>query len=115
MATKADIRENAAENLGILGEGTMLPSYATGDLNQAISEVYNTLDALDLVSWEETDDVPAEFAWAIAMLVADARATKYKVPPDTYQRIKLESADAMRLIRRLAARRKVGQTQIESF
>ena len=121
MATQAQIRQTAAENLGILGEGTVLPSYATGDLNNAISEVYNILRKLNLVSWASTDSVPDEYAAPFAMLVADQRKTKYQIPDSRYMRVMAEGwgqnmdGQAVKMIKLLNAKQKLGVTQIESF
>lgn len=115
MATNAQIRTTAAENLGILGEGETLPSYESNDLDQAITEVYNELQSLNLTTWASTSNVPDQYARSFAMLVAEARAVKYQVPNDRYQRIKLERMEAMHLFRELQARSKLGQTEIEYF
>lgn len=121
MATAAQIRDTAAENLGKLGEGQTMSAYMTDDLTQAAAEVYAELQALGLTTWDETSDVPDQYAQSFAMLVAEARAVKYKIPDAQYQRIKLEGwganedGIAIRKIRRLQARSKQGQTQIENF
>ena len=115
MATAIQIRETAAENLGILGEGETLPSYETADLDQAYTEVYKELQGLDLTTWAESADVPDQYARSIAMLVAEARGVKYQIPDNRYQRIKIESIEAIAMIRKLQARAKMGQTEIENF
>ena len=115
MATTAEIRDTAAENLGILGEGETLPSYETNDLDQAYTEVYAELQALDLATWSETAEVPDQYARHIAMLVAESRAVKYQIPDNRYQRIKFEKIEALAKIRELQARSKMGQTEIENF
>ena len=115
MATPAQIRETAAENLGILGEGETLPSYEINDLNQAATEVYAELQALNLTTWAEDANVPDQYAKSFAMLVAEARAVKYQIPDSRYQRIKLEGQEALSRIRELQARSKMGQTEIENF
>lgn len=115
MATDAQIRETAAENLGIVGEGESLPSYEADDLDQAYIEVYNELQGLRLTTWASTADVPDQYARSVAMLVAEARAVKYQVPDARYQRIKMEAVEAMRMIRKLQANDIMGQTEIEDF
>lgn len=121
MTTQAEIRNLAAENLGKLGEGQILESNVSGDLDKAISEVYNILRRMNLVSWAATDDVPEEYAGAFAMLVADQRKTKYKVPDNHYVRITAEGfgpafdGKAIKMIRRLQSKQKVVQTRIENF
>ena len=121
MATATQIRETAAENLGILGEGETLPSYETADLDQAYTEVFKELQTLNLTTWAESANVPDQYAASVAMLVADQRAVKYQVPDNRYIRIKTEgwgsdmNGAAINKIRRLQARAKMGQTEIENF
>lgn len=122
MATAIQIRETAAENLGILAlEGETLDSAKVADLDQAYIEVYNELQGLDLTTWGATEDVPDKYAKSVAMLVAEARAVKYQVADAKYQRIKIEGSGingdgaAMRMIRRLQAAAKMGTTEIENF
>jgi len=115
MATSQQIRETAAENLGILGEGQTLRAYETADLNQAIEEIYNELQAKNLITWSSGADVPDQYARSFAMMVAEARAVKYQIPDERYQRIKLEKIEAMHLFRELQARGKLGVTEIENF
>ena len=115
MATNAQIRTTAAENLGILGEGETLPSYESNDLDQAITEVYNELQSLNLTTWASTSNVPEQYARSFAMMVAAARAMKYQIPEDRYKRIQYETDRGMHLFRELQARSKLGQTEIEYF
>jgi len=115
MATAQQIRQTAAENLGILGEGETMPSYETADLNQAYVEVYAELEALDLAAWDYANNVPDRFAHSVSMLVAESRAVKYQVPNDRYERIKLEAQAAMNKIRKLQTRSKFTQTEIENY
>ena len=115
MATSAQIRTTAAENLGILAEGETLPSFEVGDLNQAITEVYNELRRMNLVTWASTDAIPDEFARSFAMMVAESRAVKYQVPTERYQRIKVEAMEATMRFRALQAKQKIIQTPIEYF
>lgn len=115
MATAQQIRETAAENLGILGEGETLPSYESDDLDQAYIEVYKELEGLNLTAWAQASNVPDQFARSVSTLVAEARAVKYQIPDNRYQRIKFEAVEAMSMIRKLQERAKMGQTEIENF
>jgi len=121
MATSTQIRQTAAENLGIRGEGQTMPSYEVADFDQAITEVYGMLRQLNLVTWASTDNVPDEVASPFAMLVACERAIKYKIPDNHYMRVLSEGwgqnmdGKAIKMIRRLYAKQKLGQTQIENF
>ena len=121
MATQQQIRDTAAENLGIVGEGETLPSYETADLDTAYLEVYAILQRDDLAAWSLVDDVPNEFSGAVSMLVAGQRVTKYQVPPERYARIVSEGwgqnndGQAIKTIRRLQAPTKVSVTRMEDF
>ena len=115
MATLAHVRQNAAENLGILGEGETLPSYESNDMAEAYNEVYAELQADELTTWSSTANVPDQYAWSVAMLMAQARAVKYKVPADRYQQIKQEAFEAITKIRAIMMKNQMGQTKIESF
>ena len=115
MATIAQIVETAAENLGIVGEGEVLPSYETSDLTQAYTEVYAVLQALNLTAWSSTAIIPDQYAKAVGILVAEARAVKYQIPDNRYHRVKLEAIEAVHSIRELQAPAKMGQTEIENY
>lgn len=115
MATKQQIRETAAENLGILGEGETLPSYESDDIDQAYIEVFNELQALNLTAWPITGDIPDQYARSIAILVAEARVIKYQKSDQIYNRIRAEKEVALARIRELQAKPKLGQTEIENF
>lgn len=115
MATLAQIREGAAENLGILAEGEELPSYESADLGRAYTELYSELEILGLTNWSQTANVPDQYSWAITILTAEKRAVKYRVPAERYQQIKLEANQALALLRKLLVRSKLGQTKIENF
>jgi hypothetical protein len=121
MATKIQIREYAAETLGILGEGETLPSYEADDLDQAYDRIYEELQGLGLAPWASTADIPDKYASSVAMLVAEACAVKYQIPDNRYQRIKLEGkgvsldGQAIKMLRKLQAVEIMGQTRIENI
>ena len=115
MATLAQIRQTAAENLGIHGEGETLPDYESDDMGQAYNEVYAGLQDRGLTAWSSTADVPDLYAGPVAMLVAEARAVKYQIPENRYVRLKFEATEALKTIREVRASSKMGVTEIESF
>lgn len=121
MATPARIREKAAYKLGIVGEGETLPSYETEDLTEAYAEVYAELQVMELAPWAITANVPNQYSNAIAALVADQRARDYQIPTERYQMVKAEGwgfnndGKAIKHLRELQARTKLGVTQIENF
>ena len=115
MASKVQAIVDAAENLGILGEGEKLPSYESDDLSRAYTEVYAELQALRLTTWAETANIPDQYSWSVAMLMAEQRMVKYKVPTNRVIELVQGGATAMMKIRALQARSKMGQTEIEYF
>ena len=121
MATIERLVVTAAENLGIHGEGETLGAYETNDLTEAYNEAYNILQGLELTTWSPTDDIPDEYVSPMAMLTAGLRSVKYKIPDAQYVRILGEgwgpemNGVAMKTIRKLQVREKMGQTKIENF
>ena len=115
MATTVQIRENAAENLGILGEGETLPSYEADDLDRAYVEVHSEMLSNGKANWGVTDNIPDKYVRSVAMKVAEARAVKYKIPFERYQQIKLEAEEADRMIDKLQASEQVGVTRMQAF
>ena len=116
MATAKEIRETAGETLGIHDpRGETLSSIHVADLDQAYTEVYAELQGLGLTTWASGDAIPDKYSKSISMLVAEARAAKYHISDAKYQRIKLESQQAMALIRELQAPAKMGTIEIQNF
>ena len=121
MATSAQIIEDAAWILGEQGEGQVLESWVSGDLSDALTEVYSTLRQLNLVTWASTDAIPDEYVVPMAMLIADERKTKYQIPDNRYMRIMAEGwgpnmdGKAIKMIKRLQSKQKLGVTEIENF
>ena len=116
MATPAEIAVSAAEYLGIIGEGETLPSYETEDLGDAYKELHAELQADEIASWgSNTATIPDQFAWSVAIKVAELRIVKYKVPEARAAEIVGFGRVADEKIRRFQARGKMGQTEIENF
>lgn len=121
MATIARIKQDAATILGILGEGTTLPSYEDNDIGNGYYEVYAQLQQMSLATWALADDIPTQYAGAVAALTADQRAINYQLPPEKYIRIKQEgwgaNMDGLAIKRMRALQTSVKQdtTRIENF
>jgi hypothetical protein len=121
MATIARIKEDAATILGILGEGTTLPSYESADIENGYYEVYAQLQQLGLATWGLTDEIPTQYAGAVAALTADQRAINYQLPPEKLVRVKQEgwgaNMDGIGLKRMRALQTSVKQdtTRIENY
>lgn len=115
MATTAEIRNKAAEKLGLLGTGQTLEPSISNDLDDAYTETYNELLAEDLVTWTSTGAIPNELVEPVVALVAAARATRYGVPEPRYSRVVGEGLGAKNRIRERIAQSQIGQTKIEAF
>ena len=119
--TTAQIIEDAAWILGEQGEGQVLESWVNGDLTRAVNEVFEELRNLNITTWARASDVPDEYAGHFAMLVADQRKTKYQIPDARYARIMAEGwgqnidGMAVKAIKRMQSKGKLGYTEIESM
>lgn len=103
MATLAEVRDRAANDLGILALNQTLQSQDSTRITSAYNEVYAQLKKDGLANWTSTGSVPAEFVPYVANLVADNCLSTYGVSVDRYTRIKNEVSRSMREIRKLAA------------
>lgn len=122
MATTAEIRNKAAEKLGLLGTGQTLQSNISSDLDNAYTEVYGMLESKGLATWGTSSTaVPAALVTPIVDWVAGVRATRYAIPADRYQRVMLEYQggggfpSAEDRLRELVAPPAVPQTKIQNF
>lgn len=70
MATKADIRNRAAESLGILPIGQALENQYKTRIDTGYGEVYAVLKEEGIAYWSISADVPEKFAPAVISLVA---------------------------------------------
>ena len=103
MATAAKIREKALKNLGVRSTGQTTQSEIQADMDEAYTEVYAMLEALDLATWDSDEDIPAEMVNPVVWLVASVRKDTYSIPNDRYQRISTDAAAAIPLIKELQA------------
>ena len=91
MATSEQIRNKALKKLGKKSTGQTVSSELASDLDNAYTEVYAELEALNLTTWDSDEDIPDEFVRTVVALVAYARVDEYSIPNDRYQRIKLDA------------------------
>jgi hypothetical protein len=103
MATKAQIRDRAASMLGIFGEGQVLSSKASDDLDESYLEVFAQLDVKEMLTWGENDEIPSEFAPHVVALVALGRITNYTMNEKRLQVILLAAGAAPLEIKELQA------------
>lgn len=91
MATVTQIREKALKKLGVKATGQTTQSEIQADVDAAYNEVYATLAALTLTTWDLDEDIPDAFVAPVTSLTADARKDEYSIPNDRYQRITLDA------------------------
>jgi len=105
MATKAEVRNQALELLGVLRLGQSAQSQDATTIETAYDEIYADLKKDGLATWASTAEVPAELVPHVVHLVALSRANRYGISNDRYQRILLEAGEngwkSKREIRRL--------------
>ncbi len=105
MATKAEVRDQALELLGVLRIGQSPQDQDKVTIETAYDEVYADLKKDGLATWSSTGSVPAELVPHVAHLVAFARIDVYGVSNERYQRILAKTGEngwiAKREIRRL--------------
>jgi len=101
MATKAQIRDRAAQNLGILRIGQSLQYQDQTRLESAYDEVYEDLKDRGEATWASTASVPTKLAPHVAALVAENGLDTFNVGNDRYNRVKIAANTARREIPRL--------------
>jgi hypothetical protein len=101
MATKAETRDRAANELGLLRLGQSLQYQDQVRIESAYDEVYEQLKEDGLATWASTGSVPTKLVPHVVALVADNCLNTYGVSNDRYTRIKNDSSVAKREIRNL--------------
>lgn len=105
MATVAEVRNQAAERLGLYGTGQTLPAREAADLLQAYAEIHAALTVKDQAPWDYSgsvdDTVPDEYVPHVAALMARARVVQYKPPPERLAMIMADAQEAVPEIREL--------------
>ena len=105
MASKSDVRDRAAENLGILPIGQSLASQDSTRISSAYDEVFADLKHDGLTTWASTGTVPSEIVPYLAVLVAASCIPSYPISPARIQLLVAQSAVAKKNIRRLVTPR----------
>jgi hypothetical protein len=93
MATKAQVRDRAANDLGLLRLNQSLQAQDATRIESAYTEVYAQLKAEGMALWSSTADIPSAVVPYIVALMADNCLGTYGVSPERYQRIKLAAGD----------------------
>jgi len=93
MATKAEVRNRAASDLGLRRLGQALQDQNKVRIEEAYDEVYADLKVEGLATWTSTGAIPAEVVPHVVALVADNCLGTYGVSIDRYNRIKAVAGD----------------------
>ncbi len=101
MATKAELRDRAANDLGLLRLGQSLQAQEVTRIESGFDEVYADLKTDGLNVWASTASCPVELVPHVAALIADNCLNTYSVSGERYKRIKIASSVAKREMRRL--------------
>lgn len=91
MATKAEIRQRVAEDLGLVPIGQTPESQDQTRIDAAFDEVYERLKEKGLATWASTAEVPTKLVPYYSILMAEKLLTSYSVPNDRYARIKADA------------------------
>lgn len=98
MPSAAEIRNRAAQELGILTLGQDLPANHATRITQGYAEVYAQLKEDGRATWAYSDDVPNEMAQHVVFLIAENCLGTYGVSESRYQRIMMGAQNARREI-----------------
>ncbi len=101
MATIAEVRDRAANDLGMLRLGQSLQSQDSTRITTAYNEVYQQLKTDGLATWTSTGAIPTELVPHVVAMVAENCLNTYGVSAERYQRIKLAVAAAEKQLPRL--------------
>lgn len=101
-STKAEVRDIAATELGILRLGQSLQNQDQVEIERRYDEVFADLKEAGLATWASTASVPTNLVPHVAALVAYSAADVYGVSMERYQRIAARAAAAKPAIARLA-------------
>lgn len=113
--SKPEIRDRAANELGILSLGQSLQAQDATRIEQAYNEVYDYLDGQGLAIWSIDDNVPDKLCPHVIAMVAFNCADNYGVSADRYQRITAKFVIAEKKIRELVLPEYVPQDEAVNY
>lgn len=115
MATATEIRDRAAQELGVLRLNQSLPAEHATRITQGYAEVYAKLKKDGNATWPYAGEVPDEITPEIVFLVAENCLGTYSVSEAKFNRIKLGAENARREVRKFTAPDYVSQEEAEGF
>lgn len=105
MATAAEIRNRAGNDLGLLRLNQSLQAQDSTRITSAYAEVYAALKKEGLATWAYAGAVPDELVPHVVAMVANNCLNTYGVSADRYTRIKAAAGTKDDEIARAAIRR----------
>lgn len=115
MATKAEIRDRAANKLGILPFNQDLDHENKVRIESAFDEVYAQLKKDGQATWASTGSSPDELTNHVVFLVAENCLDDYSVSDTRYMRIKAGAQVARREIQKLTTSDFASQDDPQDF
>lgn len=115
MATKANLRDRAAEYLGILRIGQGLQSQDTTRIESGYDEVFAQLKSDGLTTFASTGDCADELTPHIAYLIAESCLDTYSVSDNRYNRIVRGAEKGIREIKKFVQPRHEETSEPQDF
>ena len=115
MATKAEIRDRAANKMGILPRNQQLKSEDDVRMSAAVDEVYAQLKKDGKATWASTGTTPDELTPHVIALVAENAMGDFSIPSERYARIKQDAAIARRDIAKFTVSDYSPPNDVEDF
>ena len=93
MATKAEIRQQVGEDLGLVPIGQTLESQDQTRIDNTFTSMYNLLKNKGLAAWAVASEVPEELVPDFCLLMEERLLISYSVPENRFLRIKSSAGD----------------------
>lgn len=115
MVTASELRDRAAQELGLLQPGQSLAANHAARVTQGYAEVFEKLKKDGFAAWAYSGDVPNEFVQELAFMIAENCLGTYGVSEARYNRIKIGAQEAKRDIQKFATEDYVSQEEPEDY
>ncbi len=115
MATVAEVRDRAANDLGLLRLGQSLQAQDSTRITTAYNEVYQQLKVDGLATWTSTGAIPTELVPHVAALVAGNCLNTYGVSTERYNRVASQANIARKEIRKLTTNYQTSQDNVTDY
>lgn len=115
MPSASEIRDRAAQELGILRLGQSLQSQDAARIDQGYAEVYEELKSDGLATWAFSGSVPNQMSQYVVFLISENCLGAYGVSDKRYVRIMNGAEKARREILKHAAPDHVSQDEVSNY